>query len=101
MKDLFSDAEREHYEERAAIREHEGEEKRAQAEQAARQEVLWARDRFRCMVRQLIAWKRSGEGSKAKAWLEAQKNPEPYATAAREQMQRGNDGTHGVWIEEG
>lgn len=99
MNDLFTHAEQEHFEERAAIIEYDGGESREKAEAAAAQEVLWERDRFRSMVRQIIRWKLNGEGRTAIAWLEKQKNGERYAEAARKQMALGNVGAHPDWRE--
>lgn len=98
MKDMFTDAEQEAYEERSAIREFCGGESREQAEEAARQEVIWERERFRCMVRKLLQWKEEGNIHLAKEWLNAQKNPTPYREAALEQWSLGNKGEHGVWL---
>jgi hypothetical protein len=94
--DLFTEAEKEHYEERSAIREESGE-SREKAEAEAAQEVMWERERFRCMVRKLLQWKASGDGRSITEWLAAQKNPRDYIEAAGKQWQLGNVGVHPDW----
>lgn len=97
MKDLFTEAEQEHFEERAAIVEFEGGKTREQAEADARQEVIWERERFRSMVRQLLKWKASGDGRSITEWLAAQKNPRAYIEAAGREWNLGNVGVHPDW----
>lgn len=104
MNDLFTEAEKEHFEERSAIIEHDGGESREKAEAAARQEVIWERERFRSMVRQLIKWVKHGEKHRAYEWLNGVaskgRDAKAYEDAAIDQMQKGNKGEHGVWIDQ-
>lgn len=95
--DMFTEAEKESYEERAAIVEYEGGKTREQAEKDAAQEVIWARERFRSMVRQLLKWKASGDGRAITEWLAKQKNPKTYIDAASSEWNLGNTGVHPDW----
>ncbi len=103
MKDIRTDAEREDYEERAAIREFEGGQPRAEAEAAARAET--EENIFRCMVRQLIQWAKSGKRADVVRWLDRADSKVPrlpedrkrYADAINEQISLGSKGVAGDW----
>lgn len=92
------DAEEEHFEERAAILEHDAGMDKLSAEKAAKEEV--ERHKFQCMVRQLLTWKVNGEYKLINDWLnkQDQKTMEIYINATREQWQLGNRGEYGVWM---
>lgn len=106
MNDLFTDAEKEHFEERAAIREFDGGQSRSEAEAAAREEVRTAI--FRCLIRQLIRWAKEGRRDLVLGWLDRTALRKPgrdpaerklYADALNQQIKLGNDGTPGTWKE--
>jgi uncharacterized membrane-anchored protein len=104
MIDIRTEAEREDYEERAAIREFDGGLSRAEAEALARAESK--ENMFRCMVRQLIQWAKSGKRADVVRWLDRAdlKVPRPqeerkrYADAINEQIKLKNQGRPGEWI---
>lgn len=96
--DMFTEAEKEWMEERAGIRQSEGESKE-EAEKKAREDV--ERDKFQCMCRQLIRWIKGGEQHKAIEWLDGVKargrDYQVYEEAAKAQMFLGNRGVHPDW----
>lgn len=100
--DLFDEDAREHFEERAAIREFEGGQSRESAEAAAMAETL--EHMFRCEVRSVLR-KRVEHGlPRAQEFLlkiESKRGSEATARlrdAATEQWSKGNRGNSGEWI---
>lgn len=87
----------EYFEERAAIREFDGEQSRGEAELAAREETkLYV---FQCMIRLLITWKNEGKRADVVAWLDkcdAEKRKR-FADTLNEQIKLGNAGGMAEW----
>jgi uncharacterized membrane-anchored protein len=102
QKQAFDEA----YSERAAIREYDGGQSRAEAEAAARIET--EEHIFQCMVRQLIQWAKSGKRDDVKRWLDGaeikggrdQAKRKRYVDALNEQIKLKNQGRQGEWIEQ-
>jgi hypothetical protein len=94
---------KEMFEERAAIREFDGEQSRKDAEAFAKSEVKTAI--FRCLIRQLLRWNFEGKRTEVLAWLDAVdvkggRKPNErklYADALNEQIKLGNKGEPGDW----